>query len=124
MKAKNYVIIMVLFSAIFISKAYAQVEVPEEILNTVPIYQGAKVIQSMQMQGSVQAVFEVHAGPKAVITYLKDAMQQRGWNVVMQMDMENTSMATLTKDNVSLMFNAFANQGEKTRFQILLETED
>lgn len=124
MKPKNYVLIILLFVVSFISETFAQVEAPEGIKNLVPVYQGAKVIHSMQMQGAAQAIYEVQAGPKEIITYYKDIMQPKGWKVVVEMDMENTSMTSLTKDDANLVFTATDDKGEKTMLQILLKTKE
>jgi hypothetical protein len=124
MKTKIYVLLIVLFGVLFISNTFAQVDVPEGLKNIVPIYEGSKVIHSMQMQGASQALFEVQASPKEIISYYKSIMQQRGWKIVVEMDMENTSMTNLSKDDASLVINAAANKGEKTMLQILLKMKD
>jgi hypothetical protein len=124
MKTKINVLIIVLCGVLFISNTFAQVDVPEGLKNIVPIYEGSKVIHSMQMQGASQALFEVQASPKEIISYYKGIMQQRGWKVVVEMDMENTSMTNLSKDDASLVINAAANKGEKTMLQILLKMKD
>lgn len=122
MKAKIRVVIIVLLSGIFASMAFAEVDVPEEIRNVVPIYEGAKAVQSMKLEGAVQVVFELQTSPKEVITFYKNTMQGKGWNVVMQMEMERASMINLSKDNTNLMLNATADQKEKTMLQIILKT--
>jgi hypothetical protein len=124
MRAKVYALIMVFVSGIFSSMALAEVEIPEAIKKVAPIYEGAKVIQSMQIQEGAQAIIEVQATPKEVITFYKDAMQQRGWKVVMQMDMEKNSMLNLAKNNTSLVVNASAEQEGKTMVQLLLKTNN
>jgi hypothetical protein len=122
MKAKVCLATIVLASAMFTSMASGEVALPEEIKKIAPIYKGAKVVQSMQMQGAVQAIFEVQAKPREVITFYKDAMEKKGWKVVMEMDMENTSMMNLAIDNNNLMVNATAKEGEKTVLQLILKT--
>lgn len=124
MRAKVCVLIIVFVSGIFSSMALGQVEAPEEIKKVAPIYKGAKVIQAMQFQGGAQAVLEVQATPKEVITFYEDTMQQKGWKVVMQMDTENGSMLNLAKDNASLVINASAEEAAKTMVQLLLKTEN
>jgi hypothetical protein len=124
MRAKVCVLIIVFVSVILSSMAWGEVEAPEAIKKVAPIYKGAKVIQSMQIQGGAQAILEVQATPKEVITFYKDTMQQKGWKVVMQMDMENTSMLNLAKDKTSLVINASAEQEGKTMVQLLLKTNN
>ena len=124
MRAKVCALILVFVSGTISSMALAEVEAPEAIKKVAPIYKGAKVIQSMQMQEGAQAILEVQATPKEVITFYKDTMQQKGWKVVMQMDMENTSMLNLAKDKTSLVINASAEQEGKTMVQLLLKTNN
>ena len=122
MKTKFSILISVLVYFFIISSTWAQVEVPEAIKKIAPIIKGAKVVQSMQFQEGVQLVLEVSSSPKDVVTFYKDTMQKRGWNVVMQMDMQNNSMLNLAKDNMNLMINASTNQKEKTMVQLVLQT--
>jgi hypothetical protein len=124
MKAKVCALIIVFVSGIFSSIALGQVETPEAIKKVAPIYKGAKVIQAMQFQEGAQAILEVKATPKEIVTFYKDTMQQKGWKVVMQMDMENNSMLNLAKDNMSLVVNASAEEEGKTMVQLLLKTEN
>ena len=124
MKSKVCVLIGFLFSLFFISIAWGQVEVPEKIKKIAPIYKGAKVLQSMQLQEGTQVVLEVQASPKEVITFYKDAMQKKGWTVVMQMDMQNNSMLNLAKDKMNLVINASADQEGKTMVQLLLQSNN
>ena len=122
MKTKFRAFISVLVYFLIISIAWGQVEVPEAIKKIAPIIKDAKVVQSMQIQEGVQVVLEVSSSPKDVVTFYKDSMQKRGWNVVMQMDMQNNSMLNLAKDNMNLMINASTNEKEKTMVQLLLQT--
>ncbi|UCH21374.1 MAG: hypothetical protein JSU83_23220 [Deltaproteobacteria bacterium] len=75
----------------------------------------------MQLPEGAQVVFEVQASPKEVVTFYKDAMQKKGWSVVMQMDMQNNSILNLAKDDMNLVINASADQEGKTMVQLLLQ---
>jgi hypothetical protein len=122
MKTKFSALISILFCLFITSTAWGQVEAPETIKKIAPIIKGAKVVQSMQFQEGAQVVLEVSSSPKEVVVFYKDAMQKKGWNVVMQMDMQNNSMLNLAKDNMNLMINASTNQKGKTMVQLLLQT--
>jgi hypothetical protein len=101
--------------------AWAEVEVPEKIEKVVPIYKGAKIVQSMQFEEGAQVVFEVSTERKEVVKYYKDTMQKKGWKVVMEMNMENNSMLNLAKDNLSLVVNTGLNQQGKTTVHLILQ---
>jgi hypothetical protein len=122
MKTKFSALISILFCLFITSTAWGQVEAPETIKKIAPIIKGAKVVQSMQFQEGAQVVLEVSSSPKEVVVFYKDTMQKKGWNVVMQMDMQNNSMLNLAKDNMNLMINASTNQKGKTMVQLLLQT--
>ncbi len=124
MRAKVCALLIVFVIGIFPSMALGEVEAPEAITKVAPIYKGAKVIQAMQFQEGAQAILEVQATPKEVITFYKDTMQQKGWKVVMQMDMEDNSTLNLAKDNTNLLINASAEEAGKTMVQLLLKTEN
>ena len=122
MKTKFSALISILFCLFISPTAWGQVEAPETIKKIAPIIKGAKVVQSMQFQEGAQVVLEVSSSPKEVVVFYKDTMQKKGWNVVMQMDMQNNSMLNLAKDNMNLMVNASTNQKGKTMVQLLLQT--
>ncbi|MGD2272473.1 MAG: hypothetical protein PVI06_18885 [Desulfobacterales bacterium] len=122
MRPKLWALISVLVSLFFTAMAWGQVGVPDKIKKLVPIYKGAKVIQSMQIQEGAQVILEVPASPKEVIAFYKDTLQQKKWTVVMQMDMQNSSMLNLSKDDLNLMISATADQKGKTMVQLLLQS--
>ncbi|MGD2188118.1 MAG: hypothetical protein PVI71_18450 [Desulfobacterales bacterium] len=121
MKLKVNAWILFFVSLCFVSMAWAEVEVPEKIEKVVPIYKGAKIVQSMQFEEGAQVVFEVSTERKEVVKYYKDTMQKKGWKVVMEMNMENNSMLNLAKDNLSLVVNTGLNQQGKTTVHLILQ---
>lgn len=123
MKLKVYALIFFLVSLCFASTARAEVEVPEKIKKVVPIYEGAKVIQSMQFEEGAQTTYEVSTERKEVVKFYKDTMQKKGWKVVMEMNMENNSMLNLTKDNLTLVVNTSVNQKGKTTVHLILQNK-
>lgn len=123
MKLKVYALIFFLVSLCFASMARAEVEVPEKIKKVVPIYEGAKVVQSMQFEEGAQTTYEVSTERKEVVKFYKDTMQKKGWKVVMEMNMENNSMLNLTKDNLTLVVNTSVNQKGKTTVHLILQNK-
>jgi len=121
MKLKVYVLILLLVSLCCASMAWAEVEVPEKLTKVAPIYKGAKVLQSMQFEEGVQAIYEVSTDRKEVVKFYKDTMQKKGWKVVMEMNMENNSILNLAKDNLSLVVNTGVNQKGKTTVHLILQ---
>jgi hypothetical protein len=105
------------------SMVWAEVEVPEKIRQVAPIYKNAKVIQSMQFEEGDQTIYEVSTERKQIVKFYKDTMQEKGWKVVMEMNMENNSMLNLTKDNMTLVVNTSVNQEGKTTVQLILQNK-
>lgn len=123
MKLKVYALIFFLVSLCFASMAWAEVEVPERIKKVAPIYEGAKVVQSMEIPEGAQTIYEVSAEQKKVVKFYKDTMQKKGWKVAMEMNMENTSMLNLAKGDLILVVNTSVNQKGKTTVQLLLQNK-
>ena len=123
MKLKVYALIFFLVSLCYASMARAEVDVPEKIKKVAPIYEGAKVVQSMQFEEGAQTTYEVSAERKEVVKFYKDTMQKKGWKVVMEMNMENNSMLNLTKDNLTLVVNTSVNQKGKTTVHLILQNK-
>lgn len=112
-----------LVSLFIASMVWAEVEVPEEIKKVAPIYKNAKVIQSMQFEEGAQTIYEVSAKRKEIVKFYKETMQERGWKVVMEMNMENNSMLNLAKDNMTLVVNTSLNQEGQTTVQLILQNK-
>ena len=123
MKLKVYVSILLLVGLGFISKAWAEVEVPERIKNVAPVYMEnkAKIITAVQFEEGAQIVYEISTERKEVVKFYKDTMQKKGWKVVMEMNMENNSILNLAKDNLNLMVNTGASPEGKTTVQLVLQ---
>jgi hypothetical protein len=103
--------------------AWAEVEVPERIKKVAPIYEGAKVVQSMEIAEGAQTIYEVSAERKEVVKFYKDTMQKKGWKVAMEMNMENNSMLNLAKGDLILVVNTSVNQKGKTTVQLVLQNK-
>ena len=112
-----------LVSLFIASVVWAEVEVPEKIIKVAPIYKNAKVIQSMQFEEGDQTIYEVSTEQKQIVKFYKDTMQEKGWKVVMEMNMENNSMLNLAKDNMTLVVNTSVNQEGKTTVQLILQNK-
>ena len=121
MKPKIWGLIGILVGLFFTTMVWGQVELPEEIKKIVPIYKGAKVLQTFQFQDGTQAILEVKASPKEVIIFYKDSMQKKGWTVVMEMNMQDNAMLNLTKDDTTLVINSNSDQKGKTMVQLVLQ---
>jgi hypothetical protein len=121
MKLKVYALIFLPLSLFFASMVLAEVEVPEKIKKVAPIYEGAKVVQSMQFEEGAQTTYEVSTERKEVVKFYKDTMQKKGWKVVMEMNMENNSMLNLAKDKLTLVINTSVNQKGKTTVHLILQ---
>ncbi len=121
MRLKVWGLISILVGLFFTTLVWGQVEVPEEIKKTAPIYKGAKVLQAFQFQEGSQVILEVTASPKQVIIYYKDTMQKKGWQVVMEMNMQDSSMLNLAKDDTTLVVNANSDKKGKTMVQLVLQ---
>jgi hypothetical protein len=121
MKLKVYALIFLPLSLFFASMVLAEVEVPEKIKKVAPIYEGAKIVQSMQFEEGAQTTYEVSTERKEVVKFYKDTMQKKGWKVVMEMNMENNSMLNLAKDKLTLVINTSVNQKGKTTVHLILQ---
>jgi hypothetical protein len=77
----------------------------------------------MQFEEGDQTIYEVSTERKQIVKFYKDTMQEKGWKVVMEMNMENNSMLNLAKDNMTLVVNTSVNQEGKTTVQLILQNK-
>ena len=85
----------------------------------VPIYEGAKVTNSMNMGNGTIVEMESSASPAEIVSFYKKTMTGKGWSVLMEMARDKKATLMLKKDNQQLMIGA-KKRGEKTRFSLTL----
>lgn len=122
MKHKVYALIFFIVSLCFAPTASEAVDVPDSFINAeVPLYEGATILQAMQTEEFAQVVYAVSTELQEVFQWYKDIMQERGWKVVMEMNMENNSILNLAKDNSAVVVNARVDQDGQTTVHLVLE---
>ena len=124
MKPKVYALIFFVVSFCLASTTWVgAVEVPKIVEENAPFYEGAKVVQAMETKEFAQVVYTVSEELKKVVKWYKDLMQKEGWNIVMEMNMENNSMLNLAKDNLTLVVNGRADPGGQTTIHLVVEAK-
>ncbi len=103
--------------------AFGTISIPEK-LKAIPIYQGSKVLQAMDMDSSVMLTAKVDAKIDAVADFYKNTMQEKGWKISFQAEQENAKMIQLRKGNELLQISISNEKGdEATTYTLMLSTQ-
>jgi Ca-activated chloride channel family protein len=82
-------------------------EQPDEIFGgAVPLYKGAKVTKTSTVEGVTQVELLTKASPEEIINFYKQAMTDKGWQVLTAVARGNTATAAFQKGNAQLVIGA------------------
>jgi|SRR5208337_4071312 len=77
--------------------AFGAIDVPAKFKD-IPLYDGSKIIQAMDMDNNAMLSATVKASADAVSEFYKNAMKRSGWKLVFQMDQDNAKVLHFQKD--------------------------
>ena len=83
-------------------RAYSQPSIPETLRGVIPEYSGQKVLMAMSSGNSDHVTLEVPADFAAAAEFYKQHFTEDGWEVEMEMSMEDTNMISLSKGGRTL----------------------
>jgi hypothetical protein len=109
----------ILFS---VGPAFA-VTVPEK-LNDIPLFQGSKVQQAMDMENHAMLSATVKAKVDAIADFYKNAMQGKGWKVAFQAEQEDMKIIQFKKDKQLLQVTIQLEKGaEEATYNLLMTSQ-
>ncbi len=88
------------------------VDVPAK-LKDIPLYQGAKIEQAMDMQNHAMLTAKVNATPDAIVSFYKTAMEGKGWKTFFQAEQEGVKMIQFQKGDQMLQVGIQTEKDEK-----------
>ena len=113
-------VVCIAFAAV---SAFA-IDVPEK-LKSIPLYQGSKVEQSMDMAGSSMLIASVKAEGDAIANFYKNAMTSKGWKVVFQADREDVKVVHFQKDKQIFQVSIQNEKGKGvTTYNLVIASQD
>ncbi len=97
------------------------VDVPAK-LKDIPIFQGAKIEQAMDMENHAMLTAKVNAKPEAIASFYKGAMEAKGWKTFFQAEQENTRIIQFQKGDQMLQIG-IQTDGDGTTFNLVVTTK-
>lgn len=104
------------------SAVSAEPPLPAKLQN-LPRYPGATVMQTMDLSGNTNAIFEVSASPAQVVDFFNSKLPSQGWSKVMEARQDDGAMISFAKGNSSLTVGVGAGEGGKVSYTIILSGE-
>lgn len=102
--------------------AFAEPPLPAKLQN-LPRYPGATVMQTMDVSGNTNAIFEVEATPAEVAEFFISQLSSQGWSKVMEARQDDGAMISFAKGSTSLTVGVGAGEGGKVSYTIILTGE-
>jgi len=109
-------LVLVVFTA---SLALAELQLPAA-LKELPRYPGATVVQTMNMDGNTNAIFQASASPAEVADFFTEKLPAQGWTKVMEARQDDGAMISFTKGSSSLTIGVGADDGGAVSYTVIL----
>lgn len=94
-----------------LSCTVAAIDVPAKLID-IPLYQGSKVEQAMDMQNHSMVTLKVNAKPEDIAVFYKSAMEGKGWKTLFQAEQEGVRVINFQKDNQMLQLSIHTEKKE------------
>jgi len=103
--------------------AWAGVDFPAQMKGLVPVYPGATVLAVMNVQNGSQVVMETGDASDKVITFYRQAMEEKGWTLVADMKQQNVLVVIFSKGSQMLQVGADSSAGKSTKVVLHLSKQ-
>ena len=113
-----------LFCIIFVAgPALGAIDIPDK-LKDIPLYQGSKVQQTMDMENHAMIVASVKAKADAIADFYKNLMVGRGWKLAFQAEQEDTKVIHFQKDKQVFQLTVTSDKKtEETTYTLMLASQ-
>jgi len=102
--------------------AFGAIEVPAKFKD-IPLYDGSKIVQAMDMENNAMLSATVKASADAVSEFYKNAMKGSGWKLAFQMDQDNAKILHFQKGNLFLQVTIQSDEKEAlTTYNLVMAT--
>ena len=102
--------------------AFGAIEVPAKFKD-IPLYDGSKIVQAMDMENNAMLSATVKASADAVSEFYKNAMKGSGWKLAFQMDQDNAKILHFQKGNLFLQVTIQSDEKEAlTTYNLVIAT--
>jgi hypothetical protein len=103
--------------------AFGAIDVPAKFKD-IPLYDGSKIIQAMDMDNNAMLSATVKASADAVSEFYKNAMKGSGWKLVFQMDQDNAKILHFQKGKQVLQVTIQVEEkNEVTTYNLVITSQ-
>jgi phosphoribosyl-dephospho-CoA transferase len=103
------------------SLAWGEVPLPDA-LKALPRYPGSVVMQTMDMGGTVNAMFEVKGTLDEVLAFFNKELEGQGWTKTMEARQQDGAMVNYNKDSMSLAVGMSPEEEGLVHYTVILST--
>lgn len=103
------------------SLAWGEVPLPDA-LKDLPRYPGSVVMQTMDVGGNVNAMFEVKGTLDDVLAFFNKELQGQGWTKTMEARQQDGAMVNYAKDAMSLAVGMSPEDEGIVHYTVILNT--
>ena len=103
--------------------AMGTIDIPDK-LKDIPLYQGSKVQQAINMENHAMIIASVKAKADAVADFYKNLMVGKGWKLAFQSDQEDAKIIHFQKDKqVFQLTVASEKKSEEITYTLMLTSQ-
>ncbi len=100
--------------------ALGAIDIPDK-LKDIPLYEGSKVQQAINMENHAMIVASVKAKADAIADFYKKIMVEKGWKLAFQSEQEDTKVIHFQKDKqVFQLVVTSDKKAEETTYTLML----
>ncbi len=103
--------------------AVGAIDIPDK-LKDIPLYQGSKVTQAINMENHAMIVASVKAKADAIADFYKNIMAEKGWKLVFQSGQEDTKIIHFQKDKQVFQLTVTGEKkAEETTYTLMFASQ-
>jgi hypothetical protein len=103
--------------------AFGAIDIPDK-LKDIPLYQGSKVQQAINMENHAMIVASVKAKADAIADFYKNVMVEKGWKLVFQSEQEDTKVIHFQKEKQVFQLTVTGEKkAEETTYTLMLASQ-
>jgi hypothetical protein len=103
--------------------ALGGIDIPDKF-KEIPLYQGSKVQQTMNMENNFMIVASAKAASDAIADFYRKTMVEKGWKIAFQMEQEDTKVIHFQKDKQALQLTVTSDKkAEETTYTLMLASQ-
>ncbi len=102
------------------NEAFSGMEYPQELKKEIAPYPKAKIVQTMNVSGTVMVVMEVGDNPDSIFEFYKKELMANGWTILAEVKQQGNSSLMGEKGSNNVVVSVGSDQYGKSMVSLTL----